>query len=468
MENILVLKNYILTSDGVWSEMSEMFSILFQGISGVLFEPIAVCAVLGLVTAAVMYWKRHTSLYWLIGLSIIFMISWRLVIQIISSRYATILIYPAVIATAFFCFQTEWLVKYIPKFPVRWCRFVSYIFLIGLCLASAGKTLRFNPYADYVIRAAELIKKDAAGRSHPHVLTIDQDVRRYSFYTGFPSSSISYSGCSIEEYLNQIGRSMREGVSDQAEDVYVVLFESLKHPDGYYLQKVPGHIKQKLICLGEFYHNRKKKRASRVYRYSLKDYFKFSLTPAGEGEYPVKNKPEYKILFDKSYPAGHDFYKNSADSFLNRPDLKAPDLKNFPIGWMVTGTPGYGKLSNAALRLCKASSGKAVFHLKTKSYITTYTAHMYPAKKWRIIIKLSGKRDSLFNFAMHCCNTTRHWCAFPYLPAARIPEDDKVYEYSCTIPDGFYTPETKYIRPTIHLTQGELFVHSIELYPTEK
>ena len=75
-----------------------------------LFEPIAVAAVLGLVTAAVMYWKRHTPLYWLIGLSILFMIGWRLLIQIVTSRYSMILIIPAVIATGFFCFQTEWLV----------------------------------------------------------------------------------------------------------------------------------------------------------------------------------------------------------------------------------------------------------------------------------------------------------------------------------------------------------------------
>ena len=52
---------------------------------------------------------------------------------------------------------------------------------------------------------------------------------------------------------------------------------------------------------------------------------------------------------------------------------------------------------------------------------------------------------------------------FPFFPASMLPEDNRIYEYAFTIPEGFYLPETKYIRPTIYLTNGELFVHSIEL-----
>ena len=66
--------------------------IISQSIPGLLFEPIAVAALLGLAVAAVMYWKRHERFYWIFAVAIVFMISWRTAIEIISGRYAAILI----------------------------------------------------------------------------------------------------------------------------------------------------------------------------------------------------------------------------------------------------------------------------------------------------------------------------------------------------------------------------------------
>ena len=46
--------------------MNEIAEILFQRIPGMLFEPFAIFGVFGLILAAILYWKRHSPLYWVI------------------------------------------------------------------------------------------------------------------------------------------------------------------------------------------------------------------------------------------------------------------------------------------------------------------------------------------------------------------------------------------------------------------
>lgn len=445
--------------------MNEILKILFQSIPGMLYEPNAVGAVLGLFVAAVMYWKRHTPLYWWIGFSLIFMIGWRLGIQIISRRYASILIYPAVIATAYFCFQTELLVKYIPKFPVKWCKIVPYLFVIGLGIASIGQALHYNPYSDHILRTAKLIQNDAKGRSNPHILVIDQDCRRLSYYSGIPSIPILYSDLPEADYLKNIGKSLiNNDLSEPADTVYLVLFESLKRKKGYYLQGIPEKLRKQIQYLGEFYHNRKKRRVTRVYRYDLNKFFDFSLKPVIAAEKTSKTKPAHSFTFNKTYPEKHRYYQSVIDYFGKQVYQKCPKLKAFPIDWHIWGTPGYSHDINAELGVVKDSNGASVFRLKSQDLITTYTGKMYSAKNWKIIMKVSGRKNTVFNFATHSYNAKYGWCAFPLLPIAKLACDHVVYEYTCTIPDGFYTPETRFIRPTICLKKGELFVHSIELY----
>ena len=271
-----------------------------------------------------------------------------------------------------------------------------------------------------------------------------------------------------EEYLKNIAERLHKIVPVPATHIYIVLFESTKHPKGYYLQNISPDIKNHIHYLGEFYHNRKKRRVTRIYRYDYAEYFKCSFRPVSQSNSPAKSKAEIHLTFDKIYPATHQYYKNVIEHFSKLPSLKVPVLQDFPIGWFVWGTSGYLPDANAELGTVKTSEGKNVFRLKADNYVTTYTSRMYPAKNWHVVMKVSGKKDTVFNFAAHCYNKKYGWCGFPYFPAARIPEDNRVYEYTCIIPAGFYTPETKFIRPAIYLTKGELFVHSIELYSVEK
>lgn len=445
--------------------MNVIAEILFQRIPGMLFEPFAILGVFGLILAAILYWKRHSPLYWVIGLGILFMLSWRLGIQIISSRYASILIYPVVIATAYFCFQTEWLVKYIPKIPAKWCKYVPYLFVIGLGAASLGKALHYNPYGDRLLLISKLILKDAQGRSNPHILAANHDFFRLMYYSGLPSTPIPYSDLPEKQYLENIGNSLKNGTMEPADHIYFVLYASTKKKKGYYLQKFSDKLKPHFQYLGEFYHNRKKRYVTRVYRFNMKEYYKFQFSLTHKDTENKNGKtPVSRITFDGTHPAGSLFYKNTFDYFSKQDYRKSPKLKDVPIGWSIQGTPGYISDINTELGTIKDSNGINTFYLKSQDLITTYTEKMYPAKQWRFSMKVSGTVNTVFNLAVHCYNAKYGWCSFLHLPTAKITENNRIYEYSVNIPDDFYTPETKFIRPTICLQNGELFVHSIELY----
>ena len=128
-----------------------MLKILLQSIPGILFEPIAVGAVLGLITAAILLWKKRPVLYWVVAFSLLFMLGWRLAIQIISGRYASILIFPAIIATAYFIFKMEVLTRFIPKFPEWLRKYLPYLTVIGIAIGGVGQLCHYNAYADRIL-----------------------------------------------------------------------------------------------------------------------------------------------------------------------------------------------------------------------------------------------------------------------------------------------------------------------------
>lgn len=168
-----------------------MTEVFFKLIPQILFEPIAVGALLGLFTALIFFWKKHGKFYWIVTVSIVFMLGWRLAIQIVSTRYASLLIYPAVIFCVYFCFKLEDLCKLIPKFPEKLRRIVPWLFLIGLSIASLVKTLHCNPYENYIRSNCSAAKQDAVKFARPLALADPREVRtvflRESFCPAFPA-----------------------------------------------------------------------------------------------------------------------------------------------------------------------------------------------------------------------------------------------------------------------------------------
>ena len=124
--------------------MKNMLEVFFKDIPSIVFEPIAICGWLGLFIALLIYRKERTVFYRTVIFSLAFMIIWRMAIQIISSRYAEILIFPMTIAAAFFIFQLENIRKILPQFPEKYVKYLPLGILIILTVICIGKNLSYN------------------------------------------------------------------------------------------------------------------------------------------------------------------------------------------------------------------------------------------------------------------------------------------------------------------------------------
>ena len=432
-----------------------MIEIIYKSIPGLLFEPIAVAALLGLAVAAVMYWKRHERFYWIFAVAIVFMISWRTVIEIISGRYAAILIYPGILATAFFCFQTEWLVKYIPKFPEKWRKIVPWLFVIGLGIASLVKTLHFNPYSSHIIKAGRCIAEDAKKYKHSQALVTHLERRRIKYYSGVQTIPFYNDKDNENKTAKHLAACLRYK-QIETESLYIVTFEQTKDPVGNLFRELPEIIQKKIVLIGDFPQNRKKKRATRVYRYDVKKAWKFNLKPAEENAEPGK----HVYTFEKTHPEGSPYYSNVEKYFKTHPKkelFQPPTLHNFPVLWSVYGTGGYRKGSNAELFV-----KDNIFHLKSDSLITTYTIKSIPSRSYSVRMRVSGTPGTAFTLNFHGYNIKNKWNAYYYTPQAVIPGNG-IFDYTFTIPEG-HMDKSAFVRPTIHLEKGELQVHRIDLY----
>ena len=438
-----------------------MLKVLFQLIPSILFEPIAVGAVLGFVIGAVLCWRKKTAWYWSVAFSLIFMLSWRLAIQIASSRYASILVFPATIATAYFAFKMDWLAGFIPKFPELLRKSLPYLAVVGIAIGGVAQLMHYNPYADRILKIAELIKQDSE-QFKGYRIAIDGD-RRIAYYTGLNRSEIKSRRSPVKDkdFFKKTALRFKLGPACATDIAYVVFSDSAKNSADVALRDVPNFIQHELKLLGEFYHNRKKRQVTRVFRYNLKKAFNLSVFPAGldcPSEKPIKT-----YSFTKSYPANSVFYQKQIRYFSKLgKGYQAPVLIDFPVNWFAQGTGGYYAGSNGELGIVLTTNKNRVFRMESDLLIVATCLSSVAAATYQVRIIASGAPGSVFAFGMRYYATS-HLVTEP-LPCVQIP-DAGVWEFWLTQRD--MPTNARRMFPMLHLYHGEIFVHSIELYEVD-
>lgn len=168
-----------------------MFSFLFQSVSAMVFEPLAIALLLWCVLAFGFFRKKNKVLFWFFAGAVIFTLAWRLICHSVmfSGRYASFLIYPTIVGCACFTFKCapffRWLFKKFKlEFPGRnvFCRFIAAAVLIGLSVGCLIKTFRINYYASYTKQAAQFYLKHRQGPGEIYV--VNNEKNRFSWYAG--------------------------------------------------------------------------------------------------------------------------------------------------------------------------------------------------------------------------------------------------------------------------------------------
>ncbi len=248
-----------------------MLEIFFQIIPATLFEPIAAGAVPGIAAALIFGWKKRSAWYWILLFSILFMIGWRLAIQIVSSRYAAILIYPAIIFTAYFCFQTERLSVLFKQYRhgIFICRLVPWLLILGLSIVCIGKVLHYNPYSDYVIKTCKVFLDDTEEKEKVYV---------YSLGCGEKSRIIYYSGLKKMSDLPELclkDPDKRKILADKLKEVRNVrgahyFYATHKKTEPHYKASELHVSDDEWAELCAFYTSKRKKKELVLYKYTPK------------------------------------------------------------------------------------------------------------------------------------------------------------------------------------------------------
>ena len=250
--------------------MKNMLEVFFKDIPSIVFEPIAICGWLGLFIALLIYRKERTVFYRTVIFSLAFMIIWRMAIQIISSRYAEILIFPMTIAAAFFIFQLENIRKILPQFPEKYVKYLPLGILIILTVICIGKNLSYNTYTPFM-DVCGMIKADKTpGKRVLYVMDYDRS-RQVEYYTGekvhflkpFP---LDYDSVLTPEWCRKVIK--QSAAEDGADIVYIFAVASRKEP-----VLTAGEIGVKDSAWELFAEKpltRKKKKFFRVYRHFLR------------------------------------------------------------------------------------------------------------------------------------------------------------------------------------------------------
>ena len=233
-----------------------MLKALLQHIPRMLYEPMAVSAILALAVMAVFYWKKRNSFTVFLAFAISFMLLWRILSGIISDRYAAVLIVPAVISSAWLFFNLARFLEYKHWLPVKFCRILPYLLLAGMVIACVAKTMRFNTYQPlYYGQLA--VKDDLARRKVSKagpVLVVEPASRKmtWNYYTGIKTGG-----------LNRQKAGVVKLAATKYRPVYLVLKEETSaeplRPEFFGLKKPWEKIY-------ECYYNFREREVMRIYR----------------------------------------------------------------------------------------------------------------------------------------------------------------------------------------------------------
>ncbi len=237
-------------------------NVIFKQIPQILFEPVAIGACLGILTAMIAGWRKRSVRYWMILFAILFMIGWRVAIQTASARYSAVLICPAVILTVYFCFRLEFICRCFVKSPrmYRLCRFIPYLVITGLVFGCIIKIMRFDAYSGYVAEACRVYLADRSPDLPDYIYCVDgMENTRISYYSKLDS------GKNVESVMRDFLRSRLKELRNIAGVHYFYAFHKKGQP--YYtaenLELSGGEWRR----LGSFYTSKRRNKEFVLYKY---------------------------------------------------------------------------------------------------------------------------------------------------------------------------------------------------------
>jgi hypothetical protein len=421
----------------------------FVKISRILFEPLAITVLIAIVLAVYLNWRKWDRMFWIIAGSIVFMLAWRMGIRIISSRYASILIYPTVILVAYLFYRVTELfpkIPYLRKIPKACYPWLSRALLVGMLIPCVIKDFRFNHYVDYIPDSCRIIKADAANYKFPIILISLEETRRMQYYSGIECHAMVVADSKDIKKIIESNRYLYDVI-------YVVVNERPGESIAF-----GGDGEWELIS-SKFKNNRKRTKFN-VYRY----------VPAHD------NTLWRTVELEQRKSSGHlvsngDFEK---ESFILSDDLYIRRFQNknilffqkanflFPDNWSLIGAPGFEEKCNGEVALSgNAIFGKYSLRMSADTGISICHEEIHRATSAQLEYLVKGTPGSVFAVAIDAYNQNGSFLGFKVVRKFRLFSSDV---YQCNIPvvpeDASYFDK---FRLYFILESGEIYLDHVSL-----
>ena len=181
-------------------------------LSRILFEPFFILMIAGFFLAFYLNWHRRNRVFYSVLICIVFMIAWRICINLLSKRYSEILIYAGIGFTVYFLYVfppwifyrcRPFLQRRYPKIEqIMRCypRLISRVLIFILILVCFGKLSRYNRYDDTIPKSCEAVKRDVAKFKKPLIIELCGEQARFHYYSGLSIFSINEDSSREEQW----------------------------------------------------------------------------------------------------------------------------------------------------------------------------------------------------------------------------------------------------------------------------
>lgn len=236
----------------------EILELLFQKIPRGIFEPFAIGAVAGGIFS-ILFCRKYRYFFFFFWGAVLFMLVWRVVILMNSSRYVSILIYPAVILTVYACFEAGRQLKKRTRIPRTFCHMLPLLILSGIALGCLGKTFHWDPYEYHREGAYLTIREQMKKYDKIQVLVSNGDARRTKYYTGAVTRDIP----------DATAKVLQQEVCKFKSADTVLLLDVIESANAPVLTKKELGVPEKAEWerIYSSYTNRKERRKHNIYRY---------------------------------------------------------------------------------------------------------------------------------------------------------------------------------------------------------
>ena len=342
--------------------------MIFLDIIKISYEVISLAALAGLTVLFLC--KKQKKFLWLLLISLSIMIFWRGVYGMITSRYSSIFIFPAIFGVLVFGNFLQ--KKFDDFFPVKWSRILMGCCLISVVVACLMKTFLFDKSGNNLLYVSKFISDDSKQYSSNVILDSTLNSTRLNYYSGVPAF-----------YLENAADG--EGLNEMLLKCY--LHNYSQNYDNVYLL-----CKEKSICSGSLERfglkllksypvSRKNKKYWSVYRLGRGDVIDFFAN--------IQNDP---------VPNG-DFSKTETV-----PDVQGKDvvLKNniFAKDLFLNLNDGYTDRCNAEVGIVDAWDGNALY-MKSDKDITVCHQKFFPVQKIGLMFQYKALKKSKFELRIY-------------------------------------------------------------------